>query len=519
MASYLHITINGEDKSGKGIRESEKLLADYLPELNSNLIKNSIIIGQGMPCKFSSYTPSGRKEILEKLSKSDFMIDDLKQRIADRQKVLSDNSRACQDELLKIETQFGIFDSQKIDIEKQINDLQNISFDEDIKNCKEKLKKYQEDIKALDLIVNQLTVDKDKTSVALEDLKNKKQTELNEELTAYNDSKTKLIEEKSKYTSKKDVLQTEVTKLKSIKDVCPTCGQKIPGVVKKDTSKQEAEINELLKTIKGFDDQINAMPLQHNKYVEDINKAFNDDLTKLTSQFNDLSTNLNTNSIQLNNLKIEQIRASDELANLEKQKSDYVKNLKALQDKLDEYKKKLSNLETDKINKTKEKETIQSHIEVVNKMNTLIKRDFRGYLLQNVIKYIDSKAKEYCQVVFGTQDLNIYLDGNALDITYYGKMIENLSGGEQQRVDLIIQFAIRDMMVNYLNFSCNIIALDEIFDNLDSLACDKILNLISTKLNDIESIFIISHHSDSLDIPCDTELHIIKDAYGISSIS
>ena len=100
MASYLQITINGEDKSGKGVRESEKLLAEYLPELNSDLIKNSIIIGQGMPCKFSSYTPSGRKEILEKLSKSDFMIDDLKQRISDRQKVLNDTSRACQDELL-----------------------------------------------------------------------------------------------------------------------------------------------------------------------------------------------------------------------------------------------------------------------------------------------------------------------------------------------------------------------------------------------------------------------------------
>ena len=97
-------------------------------------------------------------------------------------------------------------------------------------------------------------------------------------------------------------------------------------------------------------------------------------------------------------------------------------------------------------------------------------------------------------------------------------MIEHLSGGAKQRVDLILQFAIRDMMTTYLNFSCNIIALDEIFDALDKVATDKILDLITNKLNDIESIFIISHHADSLQIPMDTEIRVIKNELGISNI-
>ena len=79
--SDLKIFKNDIDLSGKGIRESEKKLQELLPELSKDLIASTIIIGQGMPNKFSSFSPSGRKELLEKLTKSDFMIEDIKTRI------------------------------------------------------------------------------------------------------------------------------------------------------------------------------------------------------------------------------------------------------------------------------------------------------------------------------------------------------------------------------------------------------------------------------------------------------
>ena len=83
--SDLQIIKNGTDVSGKTYRESEKKLGDLLPDLTHDLIASTIIIGQGMPNKFSSFSPSGRKELLEKLTKSDFMIEDIKNRIALRQ--------------------------------------------------------------------------------------------------------------------------------------------------------------------------------------------------------------------------------------------------------------------------------------------------------------------------------------------------------------------------------------------------------------------------------------------------
>ena len=158
------------------------------------------------------------------------------------------------------------------------------------------------------------------------------------------------------------------------------------------------------------------------------------------------------------------------------------------------------------------------HIKMVRKMDTLIKRDFRGYLLSNIILYINKKAKEYCNIVFGTQDLEVALEGNDLNISYCGKMFDNLSGGEKQRVDLILQFAIRNMLTAYLNFNSNILVLDEITDFLDKKSCAAVLELVTKELNTIESVFIISHHAAELELPIDSELKVVKNEDGISEI-
>ena len=151
-------------------------------------------------------------------------------------------------------------------------------------------------------------------------------------------------------------------------------------------------------------------------------------------------------------------------------------------------------------------------------MDQLTKRDFRGYLLTNIINYIDQKAKKYCEIVFGTRDLSLEIDGNALDITYCGKAFDSLSGGEKQRIDLILQLAIRDLLNSYLGLSANILVLDEITDFLDKKSCKAVMQLLEKELNTIESVFIISHHAEELELPVDSEIKVIKNEYGISEL-
>ena len=207
-----------------------------------------------------------------------------------------------------------------------------------------------------------------------------------------------------------------------------------------------------------------------------------------------------------------------ELIKINSAKENLEANIKKVKDALYNIDLTLQKLEEEILYNINRKEEISKHITVVTQMNTLIKRDFRGFLLINIIDYINIKAKEYALDVFGNDSLEFSLDGNNINISYNGKAFENLSGGEKQRIDLIIQFAIRNMMQQYLNFSSNILILDEIFDQLDTNGCSNILNLISSKLTDIESIFIISHRAGELEIPYDSELIVTKSTSGISTV-
>ena len=73
------------------------------------------------------------------------------------------------------------------------------------------------------------------------------------------------------------------------------------------------------------------------------------------------------------------------------------------------------------------------------------------------------------------------------------------------------------MLCKHLNFSSNILVLDELFDNLDNIGCQRVLNLISSKLSDVESIFIVTHHTD-IAIPADKEIVVVKDSNKISKV-
>ena len=213
------------------------------------------------------------------------------------------------------------------------------------------------------------------------------------------------------------------------------------------------------------------------------------------------------------------VSESENLAKLQTKLNELENTKQHLKNEIENTKKCISD-NTDKINDLRlTVDDISARLEIISKMNTLVKRDFRGYLLSNIIQFISTKSKYYSNKVFGTDKLDFKLDGNNILISYDNKEYELLSGGEKQKVDVIIQLSIRDMLCKYLGFSSNIIVLDEITDSLYSKGCQNIFNLISSELGDVESIYIISHHTDELNIPCDDTITIIKDNNKISRIA
>jgi len=517
--SDLKILKNGIDVSGLTFRESEKKLGDLLPDLTKDLIASTILIGQGMPNKFSSFSPSGRKDLLEKLTKSDFMIENIKNKIQARMDTLNSQIRSCEDSLLLNGSKLVDATKQRDAIQKEIDEAVKPNFDADIEASSKQVKFLDDELKRLEAEKKTLNEAVDKANEVVLNISKEKTTLVNELYKQYQNNIGPTRQEKLTTETTIRNLQAEVTRLKSVKDTCPTCGQKLPNAVKPDTSAQEAQIKTLTESLPALNNRINEIEVKKANYEKQLKEDFDQRETTASTAYNKAKADYNKVLDSYNDASLYYYQEKANYDKLVNDKANWDSHQKTLANKVVELNKSINELQNTQNLTSAAKLDLDARLAVVKKMETLAKRDFRGYLLTNIINYIDKKAKDYSDIVFETRDLNVYIDGNALDISYCGKMFDNLSGGEKQRVDLILQFAIRDMLNVYLNSNANILVLDEITDFLDKTSCAAVMRLIEQELTSIESVFIVSHHADELEIPVDSEIKVVKDTNGISTIN
>lgn len=518
FGTNLKLYVNGEDKSGKGIRDTEKILSEYLPDITAELLGSVVVLGQGLPQRFTNNTPSGRKEILEKLSKSDFMIVDIKERLATRKNELLQNIRQLDDNILSTTSMKTLIENQLIKLKNNKALLvDKNAFDADINKTEQQLAtlntlkydlEYQHSTYQSELEIKFKTY-QDWISKVERNF-NSEESHILDELIPYKDKINSLnfqIETKLK----------EIRQLEAIKDVCPTCGQHLPDVHKVDTSSLHIEVEELQRQLDTCNDSYKTAKADADIKIKNLRIALDTDSAEFKADYDQAKLKVDSISttLQKYNSEINDLTSTLDKLNLNKQNN--LNLLNTIDSDIAECERQLKQFEDTLLYNNIEKTNKNNHLDIINKMITVATRDFRGYLLSGIIDFINSKAREYSQAIFNTDKIDFCLDNNNIFIGYCGKAYENLSGGEKQRVDIIVQFALRDMLSQFLNFSCNILVLDELFDAVDQVGCESILNLITTKLKDIESIFIITHHAD-IAIPCDNEITIVKNNKGISEI-
>lgn len=558
--SDLRIIKNGEDISGKGITESKKILADNLPDLTKDLIASIIIIGQGMPNKFSNFSPSGRKELLEKLTKSDFMIEDIKERLTNRQSEINIQLRGIEDKLLVLNTNYSNQSAALQVAEKELSqmvkpDFENLICTADKKRAELTIQINKDQLQIEDL-EKQISYS---NSIILASSQNKAQkiTESYNKLTvdsaelqkakAELESQIKVLD--SKIQAKRNEihlgglelknLNAEISKILNTPDTCPYCKQKLPHSHKPDTTAQSARVSEIMALDLQLNNEVSLIAEEKAKVNDSLNqvlsqisalnsenqarlKLLEEACIKETAEVNTklvgLKSELSRAAVELTKVRNDYNEQDRQIAKYKLEQENWDKLANNLQIKIKQLNESIDQLSAEIKNQTSSKVEVVEHQAVLKKLDTLIKRDFRGYLLSNIINYINTKAKEFSKIVFGTDKLDFYLDGNNIEITYCNKPFAGLSGGEKTRVDLILQLALRNMLQCYLKFNTNIIVLDEVTDFLDRQSCNSIMNLLSDELNSVESVFIISHHTDELELPIDSELKIIKNECGISEV-
>ena len=516
--SDLKIIKNDIDLSGKGIRESEKKLAELLPDLTKNLITSTIIIGQGMPNKFSSFSPSGRKELLEKLTKADFMIEDIKQRVTTRLTTLTSQVREVEDAVLATTSQRRVFETNLRAAEQEFISLTKPDFRAQIEAKQLLITQFDTQITQLQQQREALLSEFTQLSEQLLKINSQRLEDLDGAKAAFDGGNRELLNLQASLHVEVRSLNQQISQLEQVRDTCPTCGQKLPGASKPDTSALREQLATTSKQLTEVTSKVDAYAAAHKQKIAEITEYYR--VQSAEAQVTSEQRKRQVSQIGSEITALEQKRKveQDQLTRLTYEQETWDTRYRELETKVNELTVTCSKLTEDCVRFEQHKDFLTAHLSMVRKMDNLIKRDFRGFLLANIITYLDRKAKEYCEVVFGTRDLEISLDGNDLNIIYCGKMFDNLSGGEKQRVDLILQFAIRNMLTAYLNFNSNILVLDEITDFLDKKSCKAVFDLITQELNTIESVFIVSHHASELALPIDSALTIEKDEFGISRV-
>ncbi len=513
----LKIFINGENKSGKGFRESQQLLDLYLPEISAENIGNTFLFAQSLPYKLSRYWPAKRKELLERLAGTEFLVEELKNKLAARKDTLTSLKQTSNDRIIEQDTKLKSYEHQLASVKKEFASLVDPS--------QEILDQLNKDIVDLDNQIltntntlNNYNVEKVNIEKRLSELEYKKQIELNAINTSEASDLDPLKKEKAITQGKLSSIAAEIEKLKNIKDICPTCGQKIPSVIRPDISPYEAQKDEFEKTIYNINEQIKSIKESFSQTSSNIHTQYQAILDDLTKEQNNLIGLISSLTKDQNILVKTRSEKEKELNRLKYDKESFLSRTNDLNLKINDLEKHIGQLE-----KTLKKEKlnyseIEDRLTINTKMTSFVKREFRGILLQNVIKYIDHKLKEYSNIAYGNSNIEFILDGNYINIIYNNKIYDNLSGGEKQKVDILIQLAIRDMMKVFSGFECNILVADEVFDSLDSESCNKIIELLLNVSSSVSSMFLISHRVNELSIPYDDEIIVEKGEDGISRI-
>lgn len=511
----LKIEIDGADKSGKGIRESQALLEQYLPDLTAELFGNVILLGQGLPHKFSDHTPSGRKELLEKLTKSDFMIEDLKNRLTSRMETLKNTMAETERTMTVLNAKATMLTERISSNKEELNALDSSKFSDELNVVDSELSKISERKTELNESLSKLTEEKSKLTERLNERTYRLNSELGREQSEYSACKERNVRDESKLLAEVRELSERLRRI-SHESYCPTCGQLLPHKEAIDTSGMEADLADKQKRLDEVKDKLSKQAEAYELNAQDIKSAYQPEIDALNEKM--VKIDRRPIDAELNNLN-----AKEKVLSLDKGKLQAT--LLSINDRKGDISKQIAADETASANiaaeisyNNKELDELKAKYDIDNKMLTGAKRDFRGLLLKTSIDYIDLKAKEYAKIVFGNDLISICLDGNNINIEYANKPLDNLSGGEKRKVDIILQFAIREMMCRQLGFSSNLLVLDEVLDNLDKLGSTKIIEFIQNYVSSVDSIFVISHHADELNLDYDSMVVVRKDPTGVSTL-
>lgn len=536
-----------EDISARTKTDTNKLILSVLG-VSKDIFLDSVILSQTTNCNLSTLSPTARKERLEFLTGTDNVINLYKNELKQKQAKYESKCVQAQLDMSKIN---GIIEAKNNEIENFRNKIKQIDLelekhnllgtqeqiDLQITQCTDKIDRCNLDIQQLNKVIDKYNSDIQNEESKLEQF-NFKIEEVNNQIQQHRDSYKDLQNKIDKYKSEMMFINNNICKVQSqisdIKnsDTCPTCGRKYDNVdeqhiqrtintkldeidnYNKQIETIELNIKGLNDNIKTVEDDIQTLKLSLDNYVvqqQEVQSVISDIKTKSNSSQLDIQENYNTISNQQQ--LIQQLNNKKQEIN-----KIIVNNKQEYLDLIDGLNIDILHLNED-LNRYKQEFNVNNdYIDVIKHIGQLVTKEFRTYLLQNSIKYLNNKLLQYSKCLFSnsTDIIHINSDDNKLDILLGDASYESLSGGEKTRVDIALLLAQKSLADNLGDISYNIIVLDEMLKYCDSTTELSIIDLLVTELDDVESIYMISHKE--IPIGYDKQVIVTKSEQGLSSV-
>ena len=539
---------NGLDISARNKTDTNKLIAQILG-ISKAIFLDSVFLSQNANTNLASLTPTARKERFEILTNTDNVVNNFKEKLKEKQTEYEAECVNAQLEMNKLNGSIETDKKQQQDLQLKIEavnqEIERLKQLGDLEKITNEIT-YKEEVEMLDLdnLLKKLAEFIENKEKEVEELRklgednlNKKdelEREKQEKLTDWNkldksiqdkQNNIKFLEQDNKRIEK------EIDKIRN-SDKCPTCGRKYEDAneehiqqaikeLEENINKNNEQVEQVQKDIVDLQSQqqniedegkklaneivkISALVEEHRKQVVEKDNERKDLVSKRqTTEFN--KTKCQNEINELKNKK-EQILKS-QITNIE----EYKEMIEKINKDIDELNKKLEESEI-KYNKNND------YVSVVKNSIQLVTKEFRTYLLQNSLQYLNKLLQDYSKQLFSNEKdvIKIVEDDTKLNIILGEATYESLSGGEKTRVNIALLLAQKSLANIIGNISCNIIILDEILGYCDSQAEENVINLLTQELESLESIYMVSHKE--IPIGYDMQLVILKDKQGLSRI-
>lgn len=438
----VKILCNGENISPRNSENIEDVI-ERTVGIPYDLFIVVVTVLQGLPVNFSTMTPTIRKAVLESI----MGLDDW-ERIS---KMFQSKKFELQIDKRSVESDYDDSRSTMIAKNATLETLREASlkqeddFSADIMRISQQISKATSDLERLkdkrDAFAGNLEVD-----------------DLREELESLSDTRA--------------TIKRELSNLYVIVDEgkCPTCGQIYPQ-----TMIEEAETK-----IKGFEGK----------------------LPKIESRIKDRKSLINSiedmdGDVKVTQREVRMLQLSlDSLVNRtknKKEKSDI--DLEGLQEELDRICELVNDLDS-------QIQDLNDRITGVDYINSLLtpSSTFRTMVLEKYLGYVNSILSEVVPSLLDNLSICLEVDkkANGIEIKIdEGKRdYRTLSGGEKRRVDIVIILTLQKFLLECTGISTNLLMFDEIFDSLDGVGIQMVLNSIDIVFDDDLCVYVTTHKSE-----------------------